>query len=147
MTPLERAVEYFGSQSALARAINVAQSAVNSWLRQTRKIPPENAILIELATAGQIQRHELRPDLWGGTARDNVKVLNSERHGPVVVFFNATRSGSAKLIFTAADPDFLTPPSPALFVYERPLSQVRQLFDNLNDRTVDNFIHAGTRKQ
>lgn len=63
MTPIERAVEICGGQSGLARRANVTQPAVAKWLKGG-KISAESAVAVELATRGQVRRHELRPDVF-----------------------------------------------------------------------------------
>lgn len=62
--PLERAIQVAGSQSALARAINVRQGHVWHWLNKSKRVPAEYVIPIERATGGNVLRHELRPDLY-----------------------------------------------------------------------------------
>jgi len=66
---LRRAVTLKGSQSRLAEAmrehgVECSQSKI-SWLLVTAdKLDAEDALAIERATEGQIQKGELRPDLW-----------------------------------------------------------------------------------
>lgn len=62
-TPLSKAVEKAGGQSALGRALGVGQSTVRYWLMRSKKgVPPEFAPKIEAATG--IPKHELRPDVF-----------------------------------------------------------------------------------
>lgn len=61
---LTRAVEIAGGQSALARHLKVSQAAVWHWLNKPIPVPAEHVAGIELATAGKVTRHDLRPDLW-----------------------------------------------------------------------------------
>lgn len=63
-TPLERAIELVGGQSALARLCGVKQGHVWHWLRQAKRVPAERVIPIEMATKGAVTRHDLRPDLY-----------------------------------------------------------------------------------
>lgn len=65
-TPLERAIELAGGQSALASKINRQQGHVHYWLRHAKAgVPPSAAIDIENALDGKISRHDLRPDIFG----------------------------------------------------------------------------------
>ena len=50
------------TQITLARAIGVAPSFVNQWVKKTRKIPPVYCVAIERLSQGQVSRQELRPD-------------------------------------------------------------------------------------
>ena len=61
---LQRAVEHFGGQSALGRALERRQSVIAYWLYHAREIPAAAAIAIEKATGGAVTRQELRPDLF-----------------------------------------------------------------------------------
>lgn len=67
-TPLQRAVEIAGGQSALAAKLNVKQGHVWYWLNRAKQVPAEQVIPIEEATGGQVTRQELRPDLFGEAA-------------------------------------------------------------------------------
>lgn len=63
------AVKAYGSQAALARAMDCAQPTINQWVHGVFKIPPERATQIEELTAGSenpITRAQLRPDVFGG---------------------------------------------------------------------------------
>jgi DNA-binding transcriptional regulator YdaS (Cro superfamily) len=70
-TPLQKAVEIAGSQSALARKCKailpegskLAQAHIWHWL-QTGKVPAEYAGAIETVTGGAVTRHDLRPDIF-----------------------------------------------------------------------------------
>ena len=53
------------SQGAFARAVGVSQGMVSHWLLGKKRITAERARDIERATAGVIQRSELRPDVFG----------------------------------------------------------------------------------
>lgn len=63
MTAIERAIEIFGSQAALAKALGVAQAQISQWKTGERPIPIERCPMIERATAGVVTCEELRPDL------------------------------------------------------------------------------------
>ncbi|MBB2157034.1 helix-turn-helix domain-containing protein [Gluconacetobacter diazotrophicus] len=62
---LQSAVDLFGGQSSLAKAIGKKQGHVWWWLHRARKVPAEQAIAIERATGGAVSRQDLRPDLFG----------------------------------------------------------------------------------
>lgn len=63
-TPLERALEKFGSQAALAVVVGRTQQAVSEICRRGSAVPAEWVLPIENATNGEITRHELRPDIY-----------------------------------------------------------------------------------
>ena len=63
-TPLEKAVEIAGSHAELARRIGKKQAHVWNWLHRDKEVPAEAVIPIETATAGQVTRQQLRPDLY-----------------------------------------------------------------------------------
>lgn len=67
MTPLEKAIQIVGSQSALAAALKTSQSRINNWLRRDKSgVPAEFCGPIERLTDGQVSRWQLRPDIeWG----------------------------------------------------------------------------------
>lgn len=58
---LYKAIKYFGSQSALARAIGVTHQAVNNWLNRENSIPYLQVLKIVAATNGVVSYHELAP--------------------------------------------------------------------------------------
>jgi len=64
ISPLQRAVDIAGNQSALARKINVKQAHVWYWLK-TGSVPADHCIAIEKATNGRVTRYELRPKSFG----------------------------------------------------------------------------------
>lgn len=53
----------FGSQSALARILDVDPMAISQW-KARRRIPAEHCPAIADASDGKISLHELRPDLF-----------------------------------------------------------------------------------
>lgn len=63
---LQKAVNFFGSQSGLAKAVGKKQGHVWWWLNKSTRVPVEIALRIEKATRGEISREELRPDLFDG---------------------------------------------------------------------------------
>lgn len=57
MSKLEEVIKYFGSQSELARRLNITRSAVNQWFNEG--IPPAQAIEIERETGGLFKAVDL----------------------------------------------------------------------------------------
>ena len=64
MTPIERAIEIAGGQTALGKMIGRAQSVVRYWMLSGRPAADE-ARAIEKATKGKVTAAELRPDIFG----------------------------------------------------------------------------------
>ena len=62
---IDKACKAAGSQSALARLLQVTPQAVQNWCA-TGKVPAERVIQIEAASG--VPRHELRPDLYPSDA-------------------------------------------------------------------------------
>ncbi|WP_406586524.1 helix-turn-helix domain-containing protein [Asaia lannensis] len=61
---LQQAIDLVGGQSALARLLGKKQAHVWWWLHKSKRVPAEVACSIEAATAGQITREALRPDIF-----------------------------------------------------------------------------------
>lgn len=59
MTPLEQAIEFIGSKSALARALGVSPGAVTNWITRG-KVPGDRCIDIETLTLGAVTATQLR---------------------------------------------------------------------------------------
>ena len=53
-----------GSQSTLAKAINVSPVLIHQWASGTRQVPAIRCYPIEQATKGEVTRKDLRPDDW-----------------------------------------------------------------------------------
>lgn len=64
MDALRKAIEIAGGQAALARLIGKKPAHVWMWLNRDKRVPAEMCKPIEMATSGQVKRHELRPDLF-----------------------------------------------------------------------------------
>jgi DNA-binding transcriptional regulator YdaS (Cro superfamily) len=62
---LVRIIRKEGSQRALARRLQVTQSAVSKWLSGETRITPRRAIALAQLHPELATRAELRPDLWG----------------------------------------------------------------------------------
>ena len=58
---IEKACKAAGSQSALARLLDLSPQAVQHWCA-TGRVPAERVIEVERASG--VSRHELRPDLY-----------------------------------------------------------------------------------
>lgn len=65
---LQKAIKTAGSQAELARRIGKKQAHIWNWLHRDKTVPAESVLAIEMATAGRVSRHDLRPDLWDRTA-------------------------------------------------------------------------------
>lgn len=63
LAALREAVKVAGGQSALARAVNVRQGHVWSWLNRSKRVDARYAIPVEEKTG--VSRHKLRPDIFG----------------------------------------------------------------------------------
>lgn len=63
MDIFEKIKATFGSQSALAKVLDVDPMTVSQW-KARRRIPAERCQSIVAASAGAIELHELRPDLF-----------------------------------------------------------------------------------
>jgi DNA-binding transcriptional regulator YdaS (Cro superfamily) len=44
---IKRAIELFGTQTALARRIGVGQNVISYWLYEAKDVPPKRAVQIE----------------------------------------------------------------------------------------------------
>lgn len=61
---LKHAIVMLGSQGEVARAVGVKQPSVSFIVTKGERVPAEWCIPLERATAGEVTRHELRPDLY-----------------------------------------------------------------------------------
>jgi DNA-binding transcriptional regulator YdaS (Cro superfamily) len=66
---LKRAIELFGSQGRLARALvergfQVRQAQISNWLNRDKFVPAQACPHIECLTNGQVTREQLRPDVF-----------------------------------------------------------------------------------
>lgn len=59
---LERAIEFFKTQNALAKRLGVSSMTISQWKR--RGVPAVRAKEIEIASDGKVLRHEIRPDIF-----------------------------------------------------------------------------------
>jgi len=66
-TPLEAlnaAIEALGSQSAMARLLEVSQPTVSDWVNRMGQMPADDGKVLKVEAATGISRHELRPDIY-----------------------------------------------------------------------------------
>ncbi len=69
---LDEACRLMGSQDALARQLTIKSPSISGW-RDRGKVPAERCLAIEQATAGQITRQDLRPDVFGESPTTNLR--------------------------------------------------------------------------
>lgn len=62
VSALKSAVDYFGSQQAMATALGVSRQQVNAWIKRGY-ISASKAIEVEKLTDGSIKKRELRPEI------------------------------------------------------------------------------------
>jgi DNA-binding transcriptional regulator YdaS (Cro superfamily) len=62
---IKHAVIIAGSNAALAQAIDVHESAISLWKTGRRAVPAHYCLKVEEATAGEVTRYDLRPDVFG----------------------------------------------------------------------------------
>jgi DNA-binding transcriptional regulator YdaS (Cro superfamily) len=66
-TSIEKAARLVGSQTALAKELQITPQAVQQWVASGK--PPSNrCIAIEKAVSGEVTRYDLRPDVFGPSA-------------------------------------------------------------------------------
>lgn len=80
MDELDRAIQYFGSVTALARALGVRwASTVTNW-RIRGRVPPERGAEIELLSNGKFSRRKLCPDFdWGDAPLRTIRSAPQKR--------------------------------------------------------------------
>jgi len=66
VTPIQKAIDAVGGQGALARLLKVHPALVSQWRTGRRPVAAHHILSIEAMT--QVSRHELRPDIFGGSA-------------------------------------------------------------------------------
>jgi DNA-binding transcriptional regulator YdaS (Cro superfamily) len=62
--PVEKVVRLAGGQAELARRCNTSQPRIWQCVHRNQRVPADLVIPFERAVAGQVTRHELRPDLY-----------------------------------------------------------------------------------
>lgn len=68
MSPIDKAIEFFLTQKALADAIGANPSQISHWKQGVKPVPPHRAKQIERATKGAVKAAEFFPDLFGDAA-------------------------------------------------------------------------------
>lgn len=62
---IRKAIDLVGGPTSMARALGVKQATVSNWLLSYRgQVSSRYAIAVEIATGGEVTRHQLRPDLY-----------------------------------------------------------------------------------
>jgi DNA-binding transcriptional regulator YdaS (Cro superfamily) len=82
MNHVDRAIQAFGSQAAMAAALGITQPTVSEWLRGARRVPAERCLEVERATRRiaaekgdpslAVTCEELRPDVAWAVLRQKV---------------------------------------------------------------------------
>jgi DNA-binding transcriptional regulator YdaS (Cro superfamily) len=62
--PVEKVVRLAGGQAELARRCSTSQPRIWQCVHRNQRVPADLVIPFERAVAGQVTRHELRPDLY-----------------------------------------------------------------------------------
>ena len=117
-TPLESlnaAIAALGSQSAMARLLEVSQPSVSDWVNRMERLPAEHVLAVEAAT--RVSRHELRLDLY---PREGCCAQACPEHGdsaplqsPAVPAGAAGDSSDSRAASAAAQPPAGSGPLPA----------------------------------
>ena len=61
--PIDRVARIVGTQTVIAKGLNVSKTAVSQWKRPGGQVPAEYCPLIEEMTYGAVRCEELRPDI------------------------------------------------------------------------------------
>lgn len=69
LNQLNRAIALVNGQRRLARLIGTSQARVWNWMRRDQEVPIEVCPYIEVATAGAVRCHDLRPDFFDASGR------------------------------------------------------------------------------
>ena len=64
---IKRAIDLHGSQARLAKAMGCSQQQI-AYLLRAKTISAKMAKALDEATAGEVSRHALRPDIFGPAA-------------------------------------------------------------------------------
>lgn len=63
-TPIDRIISELGSRAALARLLQMPETTVKYWHKETGIIPADVAVALEKKSKGRFPRYISRPDLW-----------------------------------------------------------------------------------
>lgn len=72
MNYFKEAVKIVGTQDKMAEALGINQAAVSQIVTGHKPIPPARCRHIEFLTRGKITRYQLRPDIFGASAKDKI---------------------------------------------------------------------------
>jgi DNA-binding transcriptional regulator YdaS (Cro superfamily) len=61
---IKSACDILGSQSAMAKALDLSVPTVNEWVQGARPVPHRFCLTIENLTGGKVSRRDLAPDSW-----------------------------------------------------------------------------------
>ena len=62
--PIDQVVRLAGGQAELARRCNTSQPRIWQCINRNQRVPADLVIPFEMAVKGQVNRHQLRPDLY-----------------------------------------------------------------------------------
>lgn len=62
---IARAIRIKGSQQKLAEAAGCSQQQISYLMKEASDISAEMALKVDIATSGEVSRHDLRPDIYG----------------------------------------------------------------------------------
>jgi DNA-binding transcriptional regulator YdaS (Cro superfamily) len=68
-TPIQRAVEAAGGQTALAKKLGVSQGLIWQWCDGRLKVPAERVLAVVNAADAAVTPCDLRPDIFGPAPR------------------------------------------------------------------------------
>lgn len=74
-THIESAIRIKGSQAKLAEAMGCSQQYISWLLKDAEQISVEMAIKVEVATAGEVSRRDLRPDIFEPLTAERLDAL------------------------------------------------------------------------
>jgi len=63
-SPVQKAIDLAGSQTALGQLVGVKQQTVYCWLTKFGHIPVKHVLRLEKLFKGRLTRHEMRPDIY-----------------------------------------------------------------------------------
>lgn len=81
-TPLEKAIEFAGSEAKLGEGTGFSQVAINK-AKHRNSVSAEMALAIHRFTGGRVPASALRPDLW--ETPDNVPTAPNQETEPTTV--------------------------------------------------------------
>jgi DNA-binding transcriptional regulator YdaS (Cro superfamily) len=61
---LLRYVQTHSTQRELAVKLGITPVLISQWANESRPVPPERCVELEMATDGMVTRRDLRPDDW-----------------------------------------------------------------------------------